>query len=168
MDQGQTVGEPDIARIASAFADARRARVLMALSDGRALPAGRLAEEAGVSAPTISNHLTVLLGHGLVSVEQQGRNRYYRLATDDVEGVLEALARLAPRVPITSLRAHTRANAVRTARTCYHHLAGGLGTAITTRLFDLGWIVRGKVPRSVNVTSDGTAGIDRLLAPLTP
>ena len=238
-------GEPDIAAVASAFADTRRARVLMALADGRALPAGRLAEEAGVSASTISNHLTVLLRHGLVSAEQQGRHRYYRLATGEVEGVLEALARLAPRTPVTSLRAHTRAHAVRTARTCYrhlagqagvalfqrllaagwitggdgrhrpgvagdrlssagkgeqyrlmpegagalaawgiaperlstarplrycvdwteqaHHLAGPLGTAITARLFELGWIVRGHVPRSIQVTPAGEAGLAALV-----
>lgn len=240
-------GEPDIARVASAFADARRARVLMALADGRALPAGRLAEEAGVSASTISNHLAVLLSHGLVAVEQQGRHRYYRLATHEVEGVLEALAQLAPLSPITSLRAHTRAHAVRAARTCYrhlagragvelfqrfigsgwvtggdglhrpeatgdmlsssgkgeqyrltvsgaeslaawgiearllsmtrplrycidwteqaHHLAGPLGTAITQRLFDLGWIIRNKVPRSVDVTEEGEAGLASFVRP---
>lgn len=234
-------GEPDIAAIASAFADPRRARVLMALVDGRALPAGRLAEEAGVSASTVSNHLAILLGLDLVQVERYGRFRYYRLATSEVEGVLEALARLAPRAPITSLRADTRAKAVRDGRTCYrhlagragvdlfkrfigagwvaggdglhdqaitgerpassgkgdqyrlsqagadslsgwgiehgllsttrplrycvdwteeaHHLVGALGAAVTTRLFDLGWIAKGKVPRSVEVTRKGVAGL---------
>lgn len=194
-----------------------------------------------MSASTISNHLTVLLNHDLVAVEQQGRYRYYRLATSEVEGVLEALAKLAPRTPITSLHAHTRANAVRRGRTCYrhlagqagvdlfqrfisagwitggdgfhrpntagdklsssgkgdqyrlsaagaetlaawgieprllstsrrlrycidwteqeHHLAGPLGTAITERLFDLGWIIRNKVPRSVDITRKGEAGL---------
>lgn len=139
----QLQGEPDIARVATAFADARRARVLMALADGRALPAGRLAEEAGVSASTISNHLTVLLNHGLVTVDQQGRHRYYRLATHEVEGVLEALARLAPQTPITSLRAHTRTNAVRTARTCYRHLAGQVGVELFQRYINVGWITGG-------------------------
>lgn len=82
-------GEPDLASVATAFADARRVRVLMALADGRALPAGRLAEEAGVGASTISSHLGLLPAHGLVTVQQQGRHRYYRLATPHVEGVLE-------------------------------------------------------------------------------
>ena len=44
----------------------------MALADGRALPAGRLAEEAGVAASTVSNHLAILPDHGLVTVWQQG------------------------------------------------------------------------------------------------
>ena len=69
-----------------------------------------------MAAPTTSSHLTHLLAQGLVTVEQHGRYRYYRLATPHVEGVLEALARLAPRQRITSLREHTRAHALRTAR----------------------------------------------------
>jgi DNA-binding transcriptional ArsR family regulator len=136
-------GEPDIARIASAFADSRRARVLMALADGRALPAGRLAEEAGVAASTLSNHLTVLLRRELVTVEQQGRNRYYRLVGAEVEEILEALAKLAPRAPITSLREHTRMAALRTARTCYHHLAGQFGVRLFRQLIDASWITGG-------------------------
>ncbi|MDA3624602.1 helix-turn-helix transcriptional regulator [Saccharopolyspora sp. WRP15-2] len=136
-------GEPDIAHVASAFADPRRTRVLMALADGRALPAGRLAEEAGVAASTVSNHLAILLEHHLVRVEQQGRHRYYRLASHEVEGVLEALARLAPRTPITSLRQHTKAGALRNARTCYRHLAGQLGVHVFQRMLEAGWITGG-------------------------
>ncbi|MFB7719406.1 ArsR/SmtB family transcription factor [Nocardia sp. NPDC056100] len=136
-------GEPDIARLASAFADPRRARVLIALADGRALPAGRLAEEAGVAASTISNHLSLLLEHKLVTADQQGRHRYYRLASGEVEGVLEALAALAPRTPITSLREHTRAAALRTARTCYHHLAGRAGVDLFGQLLGAGWVTGG-------------------------
>jgi DNA-binding transcriptional ArsR family regulator len=136
-------GEPDLAHVAVAFADPRRVKVLMALADGRALPAGRLAEEAGVAASTVSNHLAILLDHGLVAATQQGRHRYYRLTGPDVEGVLEALARLAPRTPITSLRQHTRANALRTARTCYRHLAGQLGVRLFRTMIDTGWVAGG-------------------------
>lgn len=136
-------GEPDLAAVASAFADPRRVRALLALADGRALPAGRLAEEAGVSASTISNHLAQLLDRGLVSVERQGRNRYYRLATPHVEAVLESLARLAPQKPITSLRESTRARVLRDGRTCYHHLAGRLGVSLFRSMLDRAWIVGG-------------------------
>jgi DNA-binding transcriptional ArsR family regulator len=152
-------GDPEIAQVAAAFADPRRVRVLMALADGRALPAGRLAEEAGVAASTVSNHLAILLGHGLVMAQQQGRYRYYRLANGDVEGVLEALARLAPREPVTSLRAHTRAAALRTARTCYRHLAGELGVRLFRGMLDQKWIVGGD---GVHRPDDP---VDRLSAP---
>ena len=135
--------EPDLASGAAAFADPRRVRVLVALADGRALPAGRLAQEAGVAASTISNHLSILLDHGLVSVEQQGRHRYYRLGSPHVEGVLEALALVSPPTPITSLREHTRAHALRAGRTCYRHLAGQLGVQLFGQLIDNGWVVGG-------------------------
>lgn len=136
-------GDPEIARVAAVFADPRRARVLTALADGRALPAGRLAEEAGVAASTISNHLAILLNHGFVTARQEGRHRYYRLASADVEGVLEALARLAPRAPVTSLREHTKASALRTGRTCYRHLAGRLGVRVFRRMIDVDWVAGG-------------------------
>jgi len=38
-----------------------------------------LAHEAGVSASTASSHLSKLAEAGLISVEREGRNRYYRL-----------------------------------------------------------------------------------------
>ncbi|MFW0787753.1 helix-turn-helix transcriptional regulator [Gordonia sp. CPCC 206044] len=154
-------GDPDIARTASAFADPRRVRVLMALIDGRALPAGRLAEEAGVAASTISNHLATLLEHGLVIVEQQGRHRYYRLASVEVERVLEALAPLAPRMPITSLRQHTKAAALRNARTCYRHLAGHLGVHVFGQMIRAEWVTGG------DGRHDPTIAGDRLSAPGT-
>lgn len=149
-----TTGEPDLARVATAFADPRRVKVLMALADGRALPAGRLAEEAGVAASTVSNHLAILLDHGLVTAQQQGRHRYYRLSGPDVEGVLEALARLAPRTPIASLRQHTRAQALRSARTCYRHLAGQLGVDLFRRMLRAGWVVGGDGLHHPDSTTD--------------
>lgn len=154
-----TGGEPDIARTASAFADPRRARVLMSLADGRALPAGRLAEEAGVAASTVSNHLAVLLREGLVTAQQQGRHRYYRLAGEEVEAVIEALAVLAPRIPITSLRTQSRVAALRTARTCYRHLAGRLGVQLFRGLLDQGWITGGDGCHHIDDP------VDRLSAP---
>lgn len=176
-------GDPDLAHVAVAFADPRRVRVLIALADGRALPAGRLAEEAGVAASTVSNHLAILLDHGLVTATQQGRHRYYRLTGPDVEGVLEALARLAPRAPITSLRQHTRANALRTARTCYRHLAGQLGVRLFQHMIDAGWVAggdgrhhTGDTPDRLSapgkgtgyrLTTDGADGLTKLGVPDT-
>lgn len=160
MSAGAT-GEPDLAHVAVAFADPRRVRVLLALADGRALPAGRLAEEAGVAASTVSNHLAILLDHGLVAAWQQGRHRYYRLTGPDVEGVLEALARLAPLTPVTSLRQHTRASALRAARTCYRHLAGQLGVRLFRRMIDAGWVSGGDGVHHLGDTPDRLAAPGR-------
>jgi DNA-binding transcriptional ArsR family regulator len=131
-------GEADLAAVATLFADRSRARILLALLDGRALPASVLAAEAGVSAPATSAHLARLREGGLITVERSGRHRYHRLAGDQVAAVVEALAQLAPAEPVTSLRQHSRAAALRTARSCYDHLAGQLGVQITAALVEHG------------------------------
>ena len=129
-------GDVDVASVAALFADRTRARVLMALSDGRALPASVLATEAGVTAQAASAQLSRLQAAGLLAVEQSGRHRYYRLATGQVTAILEALAQLAPAQPVRSLRQSTRAAALRSARACYDHLAGRLGVQLAQALID--------------------------------
>lgn len=127
-------GDADIASVAALIGDPGRARVLRALGDGRALPATVLAFEAGVAASTASEHLARLVAGGLLCVEARGRHRYYRLAGPEVGAVLEALSRVASAEPVRSLRAGSRAAAVRYARSCYDHLAGRLGVALMEAL----------------------------------
>jgi DNA-binding transcriptional ArsR family regulator len=129
-------GDADIAALGSLFADPARCKVLLALDDGRALPASVLADEAGVSRPTASSHLTKLTDAGLLSVERRGRHRYYRLAGPHVGELLEHLVRLAPPRPVRSLREGTAAARLRSARTCYDHLAGRLGVGIMGSLLN--------------------------------
>lgn len=131
-------GDVDLAAVGALLAERARAQILQALLDGRALPAGLLASEAGVAASTASAHLSRLLDGGLVAVERHGRHRYYRLAGDAVADALETLALLAPIAPVRSLRDDTRARALRRARTCYDHLAGELGVAIMASLLHKG------------------------------
>lgn len=144
-------GESDVAAIAALFAEPARARMLCALTDGRALPASVLASEAGVAASTASEHLARLSAAGLLTVEQSGRHRYFRIADDRVVAAIESLATLAPQRPVRSLRESTRAAALRRARTCYDHLAGRLGVAVTEAL----------VARHALVRTDGRDGNDR-------
>ena len=136
-------GEADIAAVGALVADPSRSRMLLALGDGRALPAGRLASEAGVSAATASSHLAKLSDAGLLVVEAYGRHRYYRLAGPEVADLIEALQRLAPVAPVRSLRQGTRARALRDARTCYDHLAGRLAVEIMASLIARGHLAGG-------------------------
>jgi DNA-binding transcriptional ArsR family regulator len=136
-------GDADVAAVASLLAEPARARIVMALGDGRALAASVLAAEAGVAPSTASEHLSRLVDGGLLHVLPQGRHRYYRLAGPYVGELLEALARVAPPAPVRSLRQGTRAEAIRTARTCYDHLAGRLGVALFAALIDAGHVVGG-------------------------
>ncbi len=129
-------GDADIAALGSLLADESRARILLALGDGRALAASVLASEAGVAPSTASRHLGRLVDGGLLAVEPHGRHRYYRLAGAHVGELLETLAGAAPAAPVRSLREGTRAHAVRAARTCYDHLAGRLGASLMAALLE--------------------------------
>lgn len=153
-------GDADVARIAALIGDRARARVLMTLADGRALPASVLAAEAGVAASTISEHLARLLDARLLTAERQGRARYFRLADPLVAEALEAIARISPPEPIRSLRQGTRAHALRRARTCYNHLAGRLGVTLMAALLDRGLLAGGDGHHQPD-----TGGTDRLSAP---
>lgn len=153
-------GDADIAKIGALVADPARARILLALGDGRALPASVLADEAGVAASTASAHLGKLVDGGLLTVESHGRHRYFALAGEEVGELIEALARLAPAAPVRSLRQGTKARALRSARTCYDHLAGGLGTGLMRAMIDRRLLTGGD-----GLFHRSSAGRDRLSSP---
>ncbi len=121
----------DISAVGALLADPARTAILVALLGGTALPAGDLAHIAGVKPSTASIHLAKLLEVDWVAVEQRGRHRYYRLASTQVAGVLEQMALVAPPIPVRSLRGQEQTTALRLARSCYDHLAGKIGVAIT-------------------------------------
>jgi DNA-binding transcriptional ArsR family regulator len=135
-----TAGDVEISEVAALLADRARCRVLLALGDGRALPASVLADEAGVSRATASSHLGRLTDAGLLRVEPQGRHRYYRLAGPQVGELLEKLMEIAPTRQVRSLRESTRAAQLRAARTCYDHLAGRLGVEIMAAMIERGYL----------------------------
>ncbi len=136
-------GDANVAAVAALIGDPTRARVLMALLDGRSLAASVLAAEAGVAASTISEHLSRLVDAGLLTASREGRSRFFRISGPDVADALEAIARIAPPEPIRSLRQGTHAHALRQARTCYNHLAGRLGVAVMRGLLDRGLLCGG-------------------------
>src|ERR1700676_1004268 len=146
---------PNIARIASLLGDPARADVLTALMTDRALTATELAAIAGVTKQTMSAHLSKLLDAALVAVDQQGRHRYFRLADEDVAGLLESLMGVAFRTGAVRLRSSPREPALRRARVCYDHLAGELGVVVYEGLLQRRALVSSKA--AVAVTSSGRA-----------
>ena len=122
--------EPDIARIASLVGDPARANMLTALMDGGALTASELALEAGVTMPTASSHLAKLVEGGLLTLQQQGRHRYYSLSGHHVASMLETISGVAERVGPKRARPGPRDAVMREARICYDHLAGEKGVAL--------------------------------------
>ena len=127
---------------AALIANPARTAVLM-LVDGRAHPAAELAYCAGVSAQTASSHLAKLLAGGLLSVEREGRHRYYRLASRQVVSLLEHLASLGPSEPMRRRAPNRAATRLRFARCCYDHLAGSLGVGITKAMLRHGYLAQG-------------------------
>jgi DNA-binding transcriptional ArsR family regulator len=131
---------PNISIVTSLIADPTRAVMLDALMSGQMLPAGELAYISGVSPQTASSHLSKLVKGNVIAVEQQGRHRYYRLANKEVAELMEMIAVISPPVQVRSLRQSQEMKKVRHARTCYDHLAGKLGVALTQALLHKGFI----------------------------
>ena len=121
---------PNVATIAALIGDQARAEVLNVLMSGMALTATELADAAGVTRQTISSHLARLREAGLLTVEAQGRHRYFRIADPDVAHLLEALMGVAFGTGAVRVRASPREPALRKARVCYDHLAGELGVLV--------------------------------------
>jgi DNA-binding transcriptional ArsR family regulator len=126
-----------VAIVARLIGDPARSNMLIALMGGMALTAAELAREAGVSAPTASEHLAKLADGGLVLAVQQGRHRYFRLSGADVAGLLESLMEAAGRVG-PAHRIGPREKALREARICYDHLAGAAGVRLSDSLVAAG------------------------------
>jgi DNA-binding transcriptional ArsR family regulator len=150
--------------IAAAIGEPARTRMLYCLLDGRARTTTELAAVADVTLATASVHLQRLRTQRLVIVIPQGKHRYYSLHGTEVAAALEALTVLAGEsrdrfVPNTPQR-------LRSARSCYDHLAGSLGVALHDRFKAAGWLSGPSVRDSAyELTPDGTrvfeaAGID--------
>jgi DNA-binding transcriptional ArsR family regulator len=144
-----------VSTIAAAIGEPARARMLYCLMDGHARTATELAVVAGVSPSTASVHLQRLKSANLVRVIDQGKHRFFSLEGPQVASALEGLSILAgaPRkkfVPNTP-------SELRTARTCYDHLAGAIGVALHDRFHALGWLASPvtRSDKSYGVTAKG-------------
>jgi DNA-binding transcriptional ArsR family regulator len=130
------------AQVAALSGDPARANMLHALMDGRALTATELAKAAGITPQTGSGHLSQMTAIGLLSVEKQGRHRYYRLAMPSIARMLESIMEVAADLePVrTRLTVGPRDAALKYARTCYDHFAGQLGVALADALIAHGHV----------------------------
>jgi ArsR family transcriptional regulator len=79
-----------LADLLKAVADPTRLRLLslVAAHAGREACICQLTEPVGLSQPTVSHHMKVLVDAGLLTRQQRGKWAYYRL----VDGALDALA----------------------------------------------------------------------------
>jgi len=124
-----------LARFAGLLADRSRVVMCLAMIDGRAWTAGELATLAGINPSTASEHLTLLVGEGVLAQERQGRHRYVRIAGPEIAQFIEDLGALVgERARPNSLRTVRAAGQLAYARTCYNHLAGNLGVCLYAAL----------------------------------
>lgn len=91
-------------RMADAFrvvGDAARLRILslIASKEPEESWVGELTEALGLSQPTVSHHLRVLLDAGLLEREVRGNRTYYSLACDQIELLHQSLAPKKDRIP---------------------------------------------------------------------
>jgi DNA-binding transcriptional ArsR family regulator len=126
--------EPAVAEIAALVGNPARANIMMALANSRALTATELAYVAGVSAQTTSGHLAKLREANLLSLTKQGRHSYFRLSSPKIARMIESIMVVAADGPQRYRPRWNGDEALRTARTCYDHIAGRLGVALTDAL----------------------------------
>ncbi|MBT2207479.1 helix-turn-helix transcriptional regulator [Actinomadura sp. NEAU-AAG7] len=134
--------------------DPAAVRVLCALEGGRVLPVSAISADSGIPVAAVRGRLRELGDAGLVTKVRHGDYRYYRLSGP---GAAAIAGRRAGTPPPASLRVGTRAYAFRQARSCYGHLAGRLGCALTGSLIEAGHLAG----------HDGTVDLERLGAART-
>jgi DNA-binding transcriptional ArsR family regulator len=125
---------PDIASIAALIGEPARAAMLLELMNGQALTASELAARVEIAPSTASEHLGKLAHGALVLCTRRGRYRYYRLAGVDVALAIEALGTLTCPASAEDAMEREILDDLRFARSCYDHVAGRLGVAITEAL----------------------------------
>jgi len=110
--------------------------------NGQSLTAKELAYHANVSRSTASGHLSKLVAARLLTVTRHGRFAYYRITGPLIATMLESIGVVAA---MEEARRHqlrsAHDEALRFARSCYDHLAGKIGVAVTDALVAKGHIL---------------------------
>src|SRR5262245_52431041 len=132
----------NLVEVAALVGDTARASMLAALMGGESLTATELAYAANISRSTASGHLRKLEAARLVSVTRKRRFAYYRIASPLVARMLEGIGAVAAiETPPRHRPRSARDDALCFARSCYDHLAGQCGVAVTDALIRRGHVV---------------------------
>ncbi len=160
------VAAANLVEVAALVGDTARATMLNALMGGQSLTATELAYCANVSRSTASGHLSKLVAARLLTVTHKRRFSYYRIASPLV-AMLESIKVVAAiEVPPRRQPRSASDNALRFARSCYDHLAGQVGVAVTDALVAMGHIVL--TDEGGEVASSGARFLSAFGADLTP
>src|SRR5918993_1239274 len=94
---GQVIAPAEAERLAAslkAIADPTRLRLISlvtAQADGEACVCD-LTEPVGLSQPTVSHHLKILVDAGILTREQRGKWAYYRIVPDALDDIARLIA----------------------------------------------------------------------------
>ena len=132
--------QPDIAQIATLIGDSARSKMLIALMGGKALTATELATEAEITAQTASSHLAKLAESQLLTVQKQGRHKYFQLAGRQIAELLETLLNVSAGIEHSRVITGPAQPELRRSRICYDHLAGELGVNLLDSLHQRGYL----------------------------
>lgn len=130
----------NLVHIAGLIGEPARIKMLWVLLDGKAYTATELALFAEVSPQSASAHLGKMVQANLLKVSSQGRHRYFSYGRDEVAYAVEAIANLIPleKLPVIPI---TKDMPFKYCRTCYDHIAGKTGVAITDKLLTLEYLI---------------------------
>ena len=161
------VAAANLVEVAALVGDTARATMLNALMGGQSLTATELAYCANVSRSTASSHLSKLVAARLLTVTRSRRFSYYRIASPLVAAMLESIKVVAAiEVPPRHQPRSANDDALRFARSCYDHLAGQVGVAVTDALLAMGHIVL--TDEGGEVTASGARFLSAFGVDLTP
>ena len=157
--------ENQFKQIATLIGDPTRATIMWTLLEGKAFTATELAITVTTSPQNISMHLTKLVQANLLVVESQGRHKYYRFARKEIAYAIEAMISLIP-PPISSQKTKTeKVSGIKHCRTCYDHLAGKVGVALTDSLLQQQLLV--DTSGGFEISSEGEKWFTEFGIPLT-
>ena len=157
--------ENQFKQIATLIGDPTRATIMWTLLEGKAFTATELAIVVTTSPQNISMHLTKLVQANLLVVESQGRHKYYRFARKEIAYAIEAMISLIP-PPISSQKTKTeKVSGIKHCRTCYDHLAGKVGVALTDSLLQQQLLV--DTSGGFEISSEGEKWFTEFGIPLT-
>jgi DNA-binding transcriptional ArsR family regulator/ribosomal protein S19E (S16A) len=141
--------------------------MLAALMGGQSLTATELAYCANIARSTASGHLSKLVSARLLTVTRKRRFSYYRIASPLVATMLESIKLVAAiEVPPRHQPRSAHDDALCFARSCYDHLAGRVGVAITDALVAMGHI--SLTDEGGEVTASGARFLSAFGADLMP
>lgn len=128
----------EISQISALIGNPMRSVILWTLLDNRAYTAIELSNIVETSAQNISIHLSKLVNAELLSVESQGRHKYYKISNQEVASVIEGIANLIPKDKHRKI--FNNNSNIKYCRTCYDHLAGKIGVEITEKFLSENYI----------------------------